>query len=394
MKKFHLAFILAVLMIFVMSVAAAANDKPEFDVDWYGYFKLDGSYDQNLSSHGNFALWVNPQSSDKDDAQFNMTANQTRLGLKVKGKGYSDVKVNGQLEFDLYGAVSGATVAENKAMLQLRHAYFTVESKNWKLLAGQSWDIFSPLNAATLNYPVLWACGNLGYRRPQVSVFYKTPAGKNTNVEMAFGFFRTIGSDLTPTFSLATGETAEGSDDGTDAAIPSLQGRFDVQNKSESGNALRLGLSGLWGQLKAETNLGNSETYESWGANGYFQYSNASGFGINGEVYTGSNLGSYYGAILNSNTIDGVNSSGGYGTLWFKLSPKVKFTTGGGVDKVKEEDINNGNRSQNLCIFGNLQYSVVSYVTLGLEVSSWETKYKNGDAANNLRLQSSFILNF
>lgn len=394
MKQVHLASILAVLMVFVLSMAAAAGDKPEFDVDWYGYFKLDGAYDQNVSSHGNFALWVNQKTSDKDDAQFNMTANQTRLGLKVKGKGYSDVKVNGKIEFDLYGAVSGAKVSENKAMLQLRHAYFTVQSQNWKLLAGQSWDLFSPLNASTLNYPVLWACGNLGYRRPQVSVFYTTPAGANTNVELSAGFFRTIGSDLTPTFSLATGETSEGSDDGTDAAIPSFQGRIDVQNKSASGNALRLGFSGLWGQLKAETNLGNSEKYESWGANGYFQFSSASGFGLNGEVYTGSNLGSYFGAILNSNTIDGVNSNGGYGTVWFKLSPKVKFTAGGGLDKVKEEDISDGNRSQNRCIFGNLKYSVVSFVTLGLEVSSWETQYKNGDAVDNLRVQSSFILNF
>lgn len=394
MKQFHLASILALLMIFALSLSAAAADKPDFDVDWYGYFKIDGAYDQNISSHGNFALWVNQQSSDKDDAQFNMTANQTRLGLKVKGNGYSSVKVNGQLEFDLYGGVSGGTVAENKALLQLRHAYFTVESNNWKLLAGQSWDLFSPLNASTLNYPVLWACGNLGYRRPQVSLFYTAQAGSNTDVILAGGFFRTIGSDLTPTFSLAAGETAEGSDDGTDAAIPSFQGRLDIQQKSESGNALRLGLSGLWGQLKAETNLGNSETYESWGANGYFQFSSASGFGLNGEVYTGSNLSSYFGAILNSNTIDGVNSSGGYGTLWLKLSPKVKFTTGGGIDKVKEEDISDGSRSQNLCIFGNLKYSIVSYVTLGLEVSSWETKYKNGDDASNLRVQSSFILNF
>ncbi len=394
MKRFHLATIVAILLLFVFSMSAFAGDKPEFEVDWYGYFKLDGSYDQNISSHGNFSLWVNPQVNGQDDAQFNMTANQTRLGFNAKGQGYSNVKVNGKLEFDLYGGVSGATVAENKAMLQLRHAYFTLESNNWKLLAGQSWDLISPLNASTLNYPVLWGCGNLGYRRPQVTVSYATPAGQNGKVTMSAGMFRTIGSDLTPTFSLALGEAAEGADDGTDAAIPSFQGRLDFQSKTGSGHKMRMGVSGLWGQLKAETNLGNSETYESNCVNAYFQFNHASGFGFNGEFYAGQNLGSYFGAILNSNTIEGVNSNGGYGSMWLKVSPKVKFTTGAGVDKVKDEDISDGSRNQNLCIFGNLKYNIVSFVTLGLEVSSWETKYKNGDAASNVRVQSSFILNF
>ena len=393
MKPSHFTVLVVLFALIALSLGAWAGDKPEFDIDWYGYFKLDGAYDQNLTSHGNFSMWVKPAST-KDDAQFNMTANETRFGLKAKGKGYGDTKVNGQIEFDLYGSVTGATVAENKAMLMLRHAYFTVEHNQFKLLAGQSWDLFSPLNASTLNYPVLWGCGNVGYRRPQVSLFYTIPASKNTNVTMAGGIFRTIGSDLSPTFALATGETSEGSDDGTDAAIPSLQGRLDIQHKSASGNTLRLGASGLWGQLKAETNLGNSETYESWGGNGFLQFSHASGFGFNGEVYTGSNLGSYFGAILNSNTVDGVNSTGGFGTVWFNVSPKLKLTTGVGLDKVKDEDINNGSRSQNRCVFGNLRYSLVSYVTLGMEVASWETQYKNGEAAENVRLQTSFILNF
>ncbi|MCK5125303.1 MAG: hypothetical protein KAR42_03515 [candidate division Zixibacteria bacterium] len=394
MKRLHLFGIMAVILLASFSVSALAGDKPDFDVQWYGYFKLDGAYDQNLTSHGNFALWVKPQSLDKDDAQFNMTANQTRLGLKATGTGYGEYKVNGKLEFDLYGGVSGATVAQNKAMLQLRHAYFTLEKGNMKLLAGQSWDLISPLNASTLNYPVLWGCGNFGYRRPQISLFYTAPAGDNTKVIMSGGLFRTIGTDLTPTFSLATGEGSEGSDDGTDAAIPSFQGRFDVQHKSATGTAVRAGFSGLWGQLRAETNLGNYETYESWAANGFLQFNHSSGFGFNGEFYTGSNLSSYFGAILNGSTIEGVNSTGGYGSMWFKASKNVKFTTGAGVDKVKNEDIGSGARSQNRCVFGNVKYAIVSYVTLGLEVSSWETQYKDGEAASNLRVQTSFILNF
>ncbi|MCP4567125.1 MAG: hypothetical protein GY841_06055 [FCB group bacterium] len=96
-----------------------ANDSPSMEIKPYGYIKLDGSYDQNLTSHGNFAMWVPLPDYEGGDEQFNMTANQTRMGLKLNGTGYGELKINGKIEFDLYGSVSGATVAQNKAMLQL-----------------------------------------------------------------------------------------------------------------------------------------------------------------------------------------------------------------------------------------------------------------------------------
>jgi len=381
------------ILVILLSVPIFAADKPTFNLDWYGYFKLDGAMDQNLTSHGNFTMWVQPQSTDRNDEQFNMTANETRFGVVAKGKNYQNVNVTGKLEFDLYAGVTGATVAENKAMLQLRHAFFTVATANFKLTAGQTWDLISPLNPQTLNYPVLWGCGNIGYRRPQLSMSYTAEAGPQTSVEFATGFFRTIGSDLTPTFSLAVGESSEGSDDGTDAGIPTIQGRIDVKHKSASGASVRFGMSGLWGRLKAETNLGNSENYESRGVMGHIALSPSKQFGFLAEAYTGSNLGSYFGGILNSSTIDGVDSKGGWGSLWVVPTPKLRLNTGLGIDDPDDSDIMSG-RTQNRCIFGNFRYSLVPEVTLGFEVSHWETRYKNSEAADNLRMQTSFILNF
>lgn len=393
MKSAHIFQAILFCLLLAISGNVFAGDKPGFDVDFYGCFKLDGSYDQNLTSNGNYVLWIQPQTQDRNDNQFNMTANQTRFGLKAEGKGYERVKVSGMLEFNLYGAVTGATVAENNAMLQLVHAFFKLGSKQFTLLAGQTSDLFSPLYPPMLNYPVLFGCGNVGYRRPQVSLFYNIPSGSKANVELAGGFFRTIGSDLTPTFSLATGEASEGADDGTDAAIPAFQSRVDF-NQSFSGGSLQVGVSGLWGQLKAETSLGHSEEYESWGVNGYLQLKLTSGAGFMGEVYSGSNLGGYAGAIYSNNTVKGVDSKGGYGAAWVKPIPSLTLNAGGGLDNVDTDDIANNARNQNRCIFGNIQYSVVSNVVLGLEVSSWQTQYRNAPSADNVRVQSSFILNF
>ncbi|MBD3403943.1 hypothetical protein GF420_13710 [candidate division GN15 bacterium] len=375
------------------AVSVSADEDKSFDYNLYGYFKLDGAYDQNLTSHGNFVMWVKPQSFDGDDEQFNMTANQTRFGVTVNSKGYGEVKVDGKVEFDLYAGVSGGTIAENKPMLQLRHGYFTVQKGGTKLLAGQSWDLISPLNPTTLNYSVLWGVGNIGYRRAQVSLWQNFKAGE-TDVTIAGGAFRTIGSDLTPTFTLAVGETAEGVDDGTDAGIPSVQGLLDVKHEFASGASVRFGASGLWGQLKAETNLGNSETYETWIGTGHLAINFSKNVGILGEAYTGNNGGSYFAGIANSSQIDGVASFGAWGSLWANLSEKVRFSGGFGMDDPEDEDLGLADRSYNQCIYGNLTYKLVDPVSVGLEVAQWQTDYTDGQSAKSLRAQTSFVMNF
>lgn len=383
--------IVTVLALGLMLVGTAAADQPAINLNWYGYVKVDGAYDQNLTSHGNFAMWVQPKSFDDDDPQFNMTANATRFGVNVKDQSQNRFQVNGQIEFDLYAGINGG---ENKAMLQLRHAYFSVGNQQFKLVAGQTWDLFAPLNAPTQNYPVMWSAGNVGYRRPQVTFWLTPKAGTETQFNIVAGFFRTIGSDLTPSFSLALGETAEGADDGTDAAIPSVQGLFEVNHKFANNTKLRTGVSGLWGQLNAETTLGNSEEYESYGFSGHLSLDFNSNFGLLGEYHNGSNLGSYYGAVSNANRIDGLKSQGAFGAAWLKASSDVKLAAGYGYDDPEDADLSAGNRSKNTTAFANVTYYIVPQVALGLEGAWFETEYLGLDKADSYRVQTSFQLNF
>ncbi len=377
------------------SAKPISNGEPSLSYQPYGYIKLDGSYDQNLTSHGNFAMWVKPKSYEKDDEQLNMTANQSRLGFKIDSQNYGEYKLHGQFEVDLYASVSGG-VAENKGMFQLRHAFFSIEKGNTKLLAGQYWDLYSPLNPSTINYPVLWGAGNTGYRRAQITLAQSFSMGTQTTGTLSGGAFRTIGSDLTPTLEWSledSSETSDGEDDGTDAGIPTVQGRLDINHSFASGSKLLVGVSGLWGQLKAETNRGNNNTYESWGVCGHMKWS-WSKFGLAGEYYSGSNLGSYFGGILNSSTIDGTNAQGGWGFAWIKTSPKTKLGFGVGNDTAKEEDISSGSRLKNQSIFGNINYSIVKNATVGLELSQWQTEYKDGETEKSFRAQTAFTFSF
>ncbi|MCX6835938.1 MAG: hypothetical protein NTW07_12595 [candidate division Zixibacteria bacterium] len=376
-------------LLIAAAASVSAGDKPAMEVNWYGTLRLDGSWDQNPTSHGNYVMWVSPQSLEKDDAQLNVTHRASRIGFRAKNAEKQEVTIGGNVEVDMYGGGS-----ENKALLLLRHAYFTVQSGQFKLLAGQSWDLIAPLNPATLNYSVLWGGGNTGYRRPQVSLFYYLTNSQITKVELAVGAFRTIEGDLTPTFSLADRETADGQDDGTDAAIPSFQGRLDVTHQFVSGTSVRGGVSGLWGRLKSETNMGHGETYKSWAACAHLMVSLANGLGLSGEAFTGSNLGSYLGSIADSSHIDGLPTVGGWASAWFKPHKKITLTAGYGADNPDNEVLSAGSRSFNRAIFGNVKYTIVAPVTIGLELTQWETRYIDAATAKALRIETSFMMDF
>ncbi len=388
MKKVTLLAVLTAIFVVALGMAAVAG--PSFKPSLYGYIKLDGSYDQNLTSHGNFVMWVQQRENAQDDEQFNMTHKQSRFGFNLKGEGYGNVNVGAKAEVDLYGAGGG----ENKAELLLRHAYFWVESNGFKLLAGQNWDMVSPLNPSTLNYAVLWGCGNLGYRRPQVSLWYNFPAGNQFDVTIGAGAFRNIGDDLISLSLAAGGESADGADDGTDSGIPNAQGIFDCKYSWAEKGYFQFGVSGLWGQLKAETDAGNSADYESWAYAGHFQLAFPQGFGFSGEYYTGQNTGGFNGGIGLASTVDGVEAKGGWVSAWAPVSPKFKVSAGYGFDDPEDNDIADNTRAKNTCYYGNIVYTIVPQASVGLEVAQWETEFKAADAAKNLRVQSSFMLNF
>ena len=78
-----------------------AVPEPRLDVDLYGYFKLDLSYDEAPTANGDYAKWVKPESDG--DGDFNSTVNQTRLGLKVQGPDGGRVTAGGRVEIDFYG---------------------------------------------------------------------------------------------------------------------------------------------------------------------------------------------------------------------------------------------------------------------------------------------------
>lgn len=356
------------------------------DLQLYGYIKFDGSYDTSRTNTGNFVTWVDSEVDNRDDNEFNMTAKQTRLGMKISGPDDGEMKTSGKVEIDFYGNYG----AENQGKIQMRHAYMKLDwpDKDFSIIAGQTSDVISPLNPSTLNYTVLWDAGNIGYRRPQLRFTKGFDLDGERRLEAAVAILRTIGDDK---FVSTTVNNAES---GEDSGIPTVQGRIGLTFPWLDYKPTTLGVSGHWGKEDYDS---VSKERETWSLNVDFNQPINDKLSIKAEGFIGENLDTYFGGIgqgLNTATGEVIGSKGGW--IAASLGPwdKMRYNVGIGVDDVDNGDIANGQRSLNRSIFGNVIYAVNKNVDVGFEISHWHTQRKNQGGADALRAQMSFIYKF
>jgi hypothetical protein len=375
----------------------SANKKPvwsQLDIQLYGYVKADASYDNSRTTTGNYVLYVDPESTNTNDDEFNLTANQTRLGLKINGPAESKIKSSGLVEFDFYGGS-----VENKATPMMRHAYLNLEwpDDRFSILAGQTSDTMSPLVPDTLNYTVLWDAGNIGYRRPQIRLTKGFGPKDNVSLKFEGAVARTIGR---------TSPAPITSESGEDAGFPTLQGRASVTFPffaRKPTTAVRhppaeVGFSGHWGREEYDTAAdGTHQDFESWSVNLDVSTPVSDWLMIKGELFNGRNLNTYFGGIgqgVNLTTMREIASKGGWVAATLGPWGKSRFNLGCGVDGVDSDDVAGGSRTLNRCVFGNVIYSFNKNAEVGLELSHWQTDYKGSDSADDMRAQTSFIYKF
>jgi hypothetical protein len=356
----------------------------------YGYIKLDAAYDDSRTNYGNFVLYVPNESQHSNDNEYNMTAKQTRLGLDIMAPEIYDWQAWGRIEFDFYG--DGAT-HENKAGVLLRHAFLELKKGNFSLLAGQTSDLIAPLNIDTLNYTVGWSVGNIGYRRAQLRGTYTYPFSKTTKIISALALARTTGTvneDL----------DLDLKNDGEDAGFPTVQGRLAVATKLLTANPTVFGISGHYGeeeidwQVKPTTPGNRQERVKSWSLVGDCELPLTRKLSVKGEFFTGYNLDDYFGGILqgvNPTTREVIKSMGGWMQVSYKQNDKWNYRAGFGIDDPEEKDLSKNMRSRNSFYFGNIVYTLIPPVDIGLEYSYWETDNKGLSAGTDNRIQTSII---
>jgi hypothetical protein len=167
---------------------ADALEKLDLQMGVYGFVKVDAmAADNAVLTFGRENLLAPVQAKrrvqfDDSETRSQIHANQSRVGLKVEAKD----RVRGKLEFDFVGDY-GASQPNTGVITRLRLAYLEYDvTPDFGIMAGQNWDIFSPLNPGTYNVTgVLYGAGNAGWIREQIALYYRPiPAFK---LSMAVG---------------------------------------------------------------------------------------------------------------------------------------------------------------------------------------------------------------
>ena len=354
----------------------------------YGYLKGDVSYDESAvaGAGGDYAVWaVSDGDGAASDDDFNFTARQSRLGMKLFAPNYGDIEIMGRAEIDFY---NGIAAQENQGTVLLRHAYGQMTGNDWQFLFGQTSDIISPLNPTTLNYTVGWFGGNIGYRHPQMrfTKWWDCPTGDRLKVEAALSRH-------------ARAADAIGVDDGRqDSQVPALQARASYATPFVGERNLEVGLSGHWAKEEIDFDApGDNDEIASYSLNVDLVVPLTDQLEFKGELFCGKDLDTYFGGIgqgVNPDTQEGINSRGGWCQLAYTPCQAWLFNGGLGADDPQNSDLRSEDRSRNGFLFANAIYHFTDYLSTGVEISYWKTDYKNCDDGDAFRVQHSWQFSF
>lgn len=378
----------------------------------YGFLRADFVHDTRRTAGGyNSGGVVVADDATGKNGDTNITARNSRLGFELIFPAYRGIETSGKLEFD-FGTGMTTGNAEISATPRLRLAYIQAKTRFATFLAGQTWDVFNPLNPSTDDVDGLWnGGGNTGYRRPQLRVEREFELAKGHKLLGQLALARAIGSD---TF----GTSATGSDkldDGSAEGWPDLQGRTAYSTKLLTKRDTTVGVSGIYGQRKVDavfTQGGKpvefTQEYAAYGVgmdltlpllDKLFRDSDQLSFRT--EWYAGQGLGGYLGHIgqfYNETRRVPMAGKGGWGELDYQLTKDLIFRGGWGMDCVDDDRLTagkaNANRERNTMSFLNFSYNITPNLVWTVEYEYLRTWYFESNAFDDNRVSTSFTLRF
>lgn len=358
--------------------------KGDFTITPYGAITASGIYETSQSAAGDYILYVLPPEIGGDPAMY-FDAKSTRLGATLAGPPvacFGDATIGGRVEFDFQGQY----VLPNKAGVLFRRAIVEIKNEEYRLSAGQDWELLSPLYPGMLNYVPGSGGGNLGYRRAMFRAERYYDVADDLLVTVEGSADADIVTDFRDDPTIA----------GQTTGWPVLEGRVAFtmgERKGPEALPIIIGVSGHVGQQEFDFGSGVAADHviaETWSINGELRYPITSRFGIAAEIFTGANLGSYMGGVLQGidrGTHEAIGSRGGWVDVWYDWVPKKLHShVGYSIDDPVDSDLTAGRR-YNHFIFGNLTYDVTKDLLVGVEASAWKTLWVGLDDGDTLRIE-------
>ena len=344
----------------------------------YGFVRFDAVLDDSKLNHHQYPNWVLPEAPDaENEGNLTIYPRLTRLGAKLApvdlGGGS---EISGVIETDFQNGGS-----ESRQILRLRKAYFNLKSGDWHFLAGQTWDLISPLFPAANNDGMMWNTGNLGDRHPQARLTWKP--GTGVSAAVALGQTGAVDKkDLDKNGIL----------DGSEATVPFVQARVGIEQAKFK--------AGVWahrGSEKTATPVGGNTSFTSTVVGVDFSVSPTDRLAVEGEGWTGSNLSDIRGGIgqgVNKATGEEIASSGGWAHLLIKPGDEWKLYAGAMMDAPDEDAVPDGGRIRNQAFYLVNRYRPWKSFQAAIEYVNWTTEYKGPADGTANRVDLHFTYNF
>jgi hypothetical protein len=369
-----LAVCLASASILAPAAAAADDDgegaSPPLSI--YGFARLDVLVnDSRMSSLADPAFVMSEPAGGQLESELTMTPRLSRIGLSIDRWDIKDDRVFGEGKLEIDFAGGGGVNA-----IRLRHAYAQIarmrRDRGVELLAGQTWDLVSPLFPSAQNDAQLRYAGNLGDRRPQLRLAMYPAKLLHLAVAAA-----------APAVLDPQAPGGDGPDGAMAGPRPMLQWLLEVRGRIGPGGVARMGVSGH--AARAELADGTTRPSTSLAAHFYLPFGGP--VVVLGEGYLGTNLAELGGGI--GHGIDAMT-----GKLAILPTERHMVSVGTSIDVAAAEDLEPGDRQRNGTIYSVLRYKPMPALQLGLEHLYWKTVYKDLPAGVANRVNMHFSVFF
>lgn len=339
------------------AVSLSAGD---VDASIYGYVRLNMTYDLDedlggFAQEGSFTRI----SDSESNGHFGASANQSRIGIRLKNS--DGVKVNVEGDFLL-------------GTLRLRHAYGEYKG----LMAGQYWSNYTSFAGGTSVLDFNGVAGNAGlwHREPQVR--YTTG---NFSVSVENPRSRLANSTIRQSSPAFTARYESRMDGGAFAvAALTKQNTFDTGSEDDSAMAFTAFATGKIA-LGESFSIQGAINYSD-GANRYLYQSNADdAYVANGSIENISGVGGNIGATLKLDGGSSINVVAGIVEVDWDDALADGVATGAEAET---------NRN----ILVNYQWVPVKNVKMGVELSNWYSEYVNGSDEDANRIMFAAQYNF
>jgi hypothetical protein len=346
----------------------AGNGEAAPSLKFYGMMRLDIDIDTQRPNSPQAPLFISSPSGG-EGGSFAMHPRLTRFGVDLTGPRVSALggaALSGKLETDFENGGS-----ESRQIIRIRHAYLKSSWKDFSLLAGQTWDVFSPLFPTVNNDTLMWTAGNLGDRRPQLRAAYEPKAGKGQ-----LSFAGAIGvTGVVDALDL----DGNGYADGIQSARPDVQWRVGYSRPSwVGGQAFALGGSMFHGWLGVTRPIGGKTLLAADGYNADLTLPLTHALTFRGEGWWGRNMSDFRGGAgqgINAAAGRVVRGRGGWAELQLRINRYWLVAPGFTTDNPVKADLAAGSRSRNRAFYIANRFTLGGKLETGFDYLRWRTDY-------------------